>query len=295
MATSYLPADFVARYARPPSETTVSRAVSIHQSVRDLLSDSDYATLLQGSYKNDTALWDMNDVDIVAVSKNLVSTHFTGNPVTNGVPWTDIFTRIEQKLQADTRYQGKWTREDKCIRLNTGVKIDIVPAVRIGEANTDPIAIYSFRASGERKNWPRGHYDAAAAKSGRTSGAFKQTVRTFKRWARSWFPDRKIAPSYYLECLVYSQPDATFSGDLARDFVSIAQNIAQIRHGFSNLPRLAGDGNILSASEWASAEFGQFQHTLQSASSFAQAAISAYSEAQARAHWVSAFNGQQPA
>lgn len=41
MATSYLPADFVARYARPPSDTTVSRAISVHQSVRDLLGDSD--------------------------------------------------------------------------------------------------------------------------------------------------------------------------------------------------------------------------------------------------------------
>jgi len=294
MAASYLPADFVARYARPPSETTVERAISVHQSVRSLLDDSEYATLLQGSYKNDTALWDMNDVDIVAVSKNLVSTHFTGNTPTNGVPWADIFSRIEQKLQADGRYQGKWTREDKCIRLNTGVKIDIVPAVRIGEATLDPIAIYSFRTGRERKNWPRSHFDAGAAKSGRTNGAFKQAVRLFKRWARCWFSERKTAPSYYLECLVYAQPDATFSGDLARDFVSVAGSVAQVRHGYSTLSRLAGEGNLLSAEEWGVAEFQKFQQSLQRAFSHAQAAIAAYSESSARASWVAAFNGQQP-
>lgn len=294
MTASYLPADFVSRYARPPSETTVSRAISIHQSVRDLLGDTDYATLLQGSYKNDTALWDMNDVDVVAVSRNLVSTHFTGTTPTSGVPWTEIFSRIEQKLQADPRYQGKWSREDKCIRLNTGVKIDIVPAVRIGEANADPIAIYSIRASRERKNWPRGHFDAGAGKSSRTSGAFKQTVRLFKRWSRCWFSNRKIAPSYYLECLVYSQPDSTFSGNLASDFVAIARNISLMAYGSVILPRLAGEGNLLTPDEWGMTEFLQFQRTLQGAASHASAAISAYSEAQAKSSWVAAFNGQQP-
>lgn len=294
MTVNYLPAEFVARYARPPSDTTVARAVSVHQSVRDVLGDSDYATLLQGSYKNDTALWDMNDVDIVAVSRGLVSTHFTGTTPTNGVPWTDIFTRIETKLQADSRYQGRWTREDKCIRLNTGVKVDIVPAVRIGDATADPIAIYSFRAGKERKNWPRSHFAAGAAKSGATNGAFKQSVRLLKRWVRCWFANRKVAPSYYIECIVHAQPNSAFSGDLARDFVSIAAGVGQLRYGSSTLPRLAGEGNLLSAEEWGAAEFQQFQRALQRASSHVQAALSAYSEQSARGNWVAAFNGQQP-
>ncbi len=294
MTTSYLQADFVAGYACPPSETTVSRAISVHESVRDLLGDTEYATLLQGSYKNDTALWDMNDVDIVAVSKGLVSSYFTGSTPTNGVPWPDIFSRIEKKLQTDSRYQGKWTREDKCIRLNTGVKVDIVPAVRIGDATADPIAIYSFRAAKERKNWPRAHFDAGAAKSAATNGAFKQTVRLLKRWSRCWFSDRKIAPSYYLECAVHAQPNTAFSGNLARDFVSVAAGIGQLRYGSSPLPRQAGEGNLLLPDEWPSAQFQQFQQTLQRAAVHAQAALNAYSEISARNQWIAAFNGQQP-
>lgn len=295
MTSSYLPENFVTRYARPPSQDTLSEAIKAHQSVRDLLGDTDYLTLLQGSYKNDTALWDINDVDIVAISRGLLSSYFNGTKPApdSGVPWTEIFRRIEQKLQADARYQGRWTRADKCIRLNAGMKVDIVPAVRIGEATSDPIAIYSFRECRERKNWPRGHFESGASKSGRTNGAFKQTVRLFKRWSRCWFSDRTVAPSYYLECLVHSQSDSTFTGNLARDFVTIGQSVGQMVYGASTLPRLVGDGNLLTPEQWNVTEFTSFQRTLERACSLAGAALNATSEEQAKSSWIAAFNGQQ--
>lgn len=287
-------ASFVAQYARVPSASTVERAVSIHQNVRALLGDLDYSTFLQGSYKNDTALWDMNDVDIVAVSRGLVSSHFNGTTPTNGVSWEEIFGRIERKLQADARYQGKWTRGDKCIRLNTGVKIDIVPAVQVGSIETDPVAIYSFEARGERKNWPRGHYDAGTAKSGRTNGAYKQTVRLFKRWARCWFGTRKVAPSYYLECAVFAHPDADFTGDLERDFISVGAKLVHSPFSTTILRRLVGDGDLLTAAEWDQLRFQEFQSTLQIALRHAVGAQAASSEQRAREMWVAAFNGQVP-
>lgn len=290
-----LAGEYAARYARPPARTTVDQAVSIHQNVRGLLGDTDYATFLQGSYKNDTALWDMNDVDIVAVSRGLVSMHFTGGTSSSGgVSWDEIFARIERKLQGDVRYRGKWTREDKCIRLNTGVKIDIVPAVRIGGIDADPIAIYSFAARGERRNWPRGHYSAGTLKSERTNGAYKQTVRMFKRWAKCWFGARKVAPSYYIECAVHAQPDATFCGDVGRDFVAVGNRLLQLSHSASVLPRLVGDGPLFTNAEWDSARFLDFQSTLRRALPSATAALGAFSEQRARELWVAAFNGQAP-
>lgn len=289
-----LASTFVAQYARVPSASTVERAVSIHENVRALLGDGDYATFLQGSYKNDTALWDMNDVDIVAVSRGLVSTHFNGTTPTNGVSWDEIFARVERKLQADARYRGKWTREDKCIRLNTGVKIDIVPAVRIGSIDADPVSIHSFAARGERKNWPRGHYEAGTAKSGRTNGAYKQTVRLFKRWARCWFGTRKVAPSYYLECAVFAHPDAEFTGDLERDFITVGARLAQVPYSSTLLPRLVGEGDLLTPSEWDQPRFQEFQTTLLNALRYAVGAQGVYSEQRAREMWVAAFNGQAP-
>jgi hypothetical protein len=293
--TDILSADLLTRYARPPSDATASRAISTHESVRGVLGDTEYATLLQGSYKNDTALWEMNDVDIVAVSRNLVSRAFSGTTGGDGVAWPEIFARVERKLQSDARYAGRWTREDKCIRLNTEIKIDIVPAVRIADAAADPISIYSFRAAQERRNWPRGHYEAGARKSGLTSGAYKQTVRLFKRWTRCWFSDRKIAPSYYVECLVHAQQPQLFTGNLARDFVALGGAMVLLQYGTSALPRLCGEGNLFSADEWAQTPFGDFQRVLRAALSHAQAALGARTDTQARAYWVAAFNGQQSA
>lgn len=104
-----LASDFAARYARPPSTTTVDSAVSIHTNVRAALGDSEYATFLQGSYKNDTALWDMNDVDIVALSRGVKSSVFTGTvPVNGGISWNELFARVERKLQAVEAYKGMY-------------------------------------------------------------------------------------------------------------------------------------------------------------------------------------------
>jgi hypothetical protein len=289
-----LAASFLTQHARPPSKSTVERAVSIHQNVRAILGDTEYATFLQGSYKNDTALWDMNDVDIVAVSRSLVSSHFNGTTSINGVSWEEIFSRIERKLQSDGRSQGKWTREDKCIRLNTGVKIDIVPAVCIGNIDTDPVSIYSFSARSERKNWPRGHYEAGTAKSARTNGAYKQTVRLLKRWARCWFGARKVAPSYYLECAVYAHPDPEFTGNLEDDFIAVGQRLARVSYSTTLLPRLAGDGDLFTAPEWDSSRFQEFQATLRRSLQYAESAQAAPTENRAREMWSAAFNGQSP-
>lgn len=287
-------AEFVASYARPPAQTTVDRAVSIHTNIRALLGDAEYDTFLQGSYKNDTALWDLNDVDVVAVSRALVSTQFGGSTGGVGVPWTEIFARIERKLQGDVRYQGKWERGDKCIRVNTGVKVDIVPGVRVGDVDTDPVAIFSFKAASERKNWPRLHYDAGVAKSGATNGAYKQTVRLFKRWAKCWFGDRKVAPSYYIECCVHSAPDSTFTGRAPQDFFAVATHLAGLDYHATAVPRLTGTDDILTAQEWELSKFNEFQTTLRHALVFALAALGDSIEVRAKQRWIAAFNGRAP-
>ncbi len=295
MGTTQLPAEYVARYARPPAESTAAQAISIHQSVRTLLGDTDFATVLQGSYKNDTALFDMNDVDIVAVSRKAYSARANSFLPIRVVSWNDLFGQIEAKLNTDGRYRGKWKREDKCIRLNTGIKIDIVPAARIGEPDADPIAIYSWRAQEERKNWPRGHAEKAAAKSKATNGDFKQTVRLLKRWARCWFENRKVAPSYYLECLAYAQPESHFSSDLARTLAQFAVHVAGIQYSQSQLPRLAGEGDLFSPGEWNATAFAEFQQTLRNAAVQMDLALNSTSSEAACKCWRAAFNDQPPA
>lgn len=292
---SNLPNEFVLRYARPPSETTVAQAKSLHENVRAVLGDLDYATLLQGSYKNDTSLWDMNDVDLVAVSRGLMSGSF-GRVAPGGatVSWDEIFAQIERKLQADARYADKWERKDKCIQLNTGVKIDIVPAVHVTSPESDPVAIYSRREGVERRNWPRNHYEAGAEKSRRTNGAFKQTVRLFKAWRRAVTSDSKIAPSFYIECLLHAVPDYLFSNVGADSFVSVGRAIVAWNYSATPVVRPGGGDNIVVPTEWNAPQFKKFQVLLESALSHADNARRAPNEQLAREAWIRAFNGQRP-
>ncbi len=290
---SLLDADFVARYARAPSQTTVDAAVSAHTSVREILGDVDYVTFLQGSYKNDTALADMNDVDIVAMDRKLVSRAYSGRSdlIGAGTPWSEIFERIEAKLQASSYYRGKWKREDKCIRINTGIRIDVVPAVIVSAAGADPVALYSFSAQREKVNWPRGHYDGAVRKSQETSGNFKQQVRLFKRWARCWFAGTKVAPSYYIECALHACPSSEFTGHLPEDFIRLGSRLLSWRHGMTQLSRVAGTGELLSGEEWTAENFARFQAQLAASVGTAREALAAFETGRARSRWVATFNG----
>lgn len=295
--TRALDTDFVAQYASLPPQSTIDRAISLHTNIRDLLGDTEYATLLQGSYKNDTCLRDMNDVDIVVVRRDTRSLQFSSASGYHPVDWNRLFSQIEQKLQNDHRYRGKWNRGDKCIKLSTGVNIDIVPAVVISGPTEDPIAVYSFRERRERKNSPRTHYNNGAAKSRQTNGNFKQAVRLFKRWAKAHFGDRKVAPSYYIECLLYSLPNHLFTGDLALDFVNLGKEILGHYHrvtSFSQnqLARIAGEGNLLSEAEWNGSSFGEFCNKLHSSLPHAERALRETNQLNARNAWKAAFNGQ---
>src|SRR5208337_2186501 len=104
MASSVLDLSWVARYGCGPSETTVDRAISLHQNVRELLGQGPYETILQGSYKNGTALADMNDVDVLAIRNDNTK---SGLGLFESIAWDTIFTDVEKRLESDARYAGK--------------------------------------------------------------------------------------------------------------------------------------------------------------------------------------------
>jgi hypothetical protein len=59
------------RYSSGPSTERVRQVKRMQESIRKVLDESDfsYETFLQGSYRNDTAIADINDADIVALRK----------------------------------------------------------------------------------------------------------------------------------------------------------------------------------------------------------------------------------
>ncbi len=220
----------------------------LQTTIRDTLGSS-YETFLQGSYKNDTAIGDL-DVDIVAIRKNTTSTVFTGLPPANPISWDTIFGEVRSRLESSGYYRGKTTTNDKCIMIATQFTADVVPAVQIGNLDSDPIAIYSHREAKERKNFPRLHYANGVEKHTRTGQLFKPTVRMFKTWAHNHFPtDRRVAPSFYLESLVYNFDDSAFLRDSVERFVHMASVIADLAYASQKIVTVAGDKDILVESE----------------------------------------------
>jgi len=294
---------FVLTYAQRPSDSVLQAVIQEHEHVRRLLGTQDYETFLQGSYKNETALQDMNDVDLVAVSKEHRASASSTASGRESV-WSTIAQRITGKLQLEPRYLGRWTHEDKCIRLNTGVRVgtvdirvDIVPAIAVQSPTEDPIVIYSRKARRERRNWPRGHHEGGRRKSEATNGQFKLAVRLFKCWRSSHFSSPKIAPSYYLECLLHSLPEQLFASDPASNFVAIAQEIGRrysVASAWSAVPlkRIMGEGNLLAADEWDRASFEQFRLKLATSVVHAEKALHEPDAERAQRAWRAAFNGK---
>jgi hypothetical protein len=283
-----VPEQAVYRYEAGPSQTTVDVVKSLHTNIRAALGSS-YETFLQGSYKNDTATGDL-DVDIVAIRKETISSVFNGITPTNPVSWDTIFGEVQQRLEA-SHLKGKITRGDKCIKVATGFTADLVPAVAIKDINSDPIAIYSRKLRQERKNCPRMHYDNGIAKHKATLQRYKPTVRMFKNWAaRRFSNDDGIAPSFYLECLIYNFVDAAFLPDPLERFAHIASAIVGLDYPKQRVLSVAQDKDILVESEWPKSKFQELQLHLAASLADVNAAARAHTSGEALRLWRRAFN-----
>jgi hypothetical protein len=76
-------------------------------------------------------------------------------------------------------------------------------------------------------NYPKIHYDNGVTKNSRpgTNGWYKPTVRLFKN-ARTYLVDRgrisaDLAPSYFLECLLYNVPNDRFGSSFQDTFCNV--------------------------------------------------------------------------
>lgn len=287
-----IPSAAINRYTAGPSATTTASVASFQEAIRDALG-SEYETFLQGSYRNDTSIRDINDVDVVAVQKTTVSTVFSQERYPTSVTWNELFGRIEARLGATPRFAGKVRCGDKCVKVSDTWNADVVPAVRIQpDASQDPIAIYSFSEARERQNWPRVHYRNGVAKQQATGGRFKPSVRVFKNWAANHWPQSNAAPSFYLECLVSNVPDDQFIGDGSESFFMTGHWITQHLppRPETTVMSVARDKDILCTSEWSFEQYGQFFQQLVHSLGLLAQALQASSEAEALRLWRLVFN-----
>ncbi len=114
---------------------------------------------------------------------------------------------------------------NKSIKISaTPQPVDLIVAykylkyLRYGNVNDQNyIEGIAFDATQESRwivNYPKLHYENGAQKNNQTSGLYKPVVRLFKN-ARSHLVEHgaiadSLAPSYFLECLIYNAPDNLF-------------------------------------------------------------------------------------
>jgi hypothetical protein len=239
-----------------------------------------FDTFLQGSYRNGTAIADINDVDIVALYDPWRS------PATDA-DWNKLFNRVAAILRNSWRVTGSVKINDKCVTLSGTVKADIVPAIsRTTYSSTDPILIYSRRARNERPNYPRTHYDNGVTKQDNTNDNYKATVRLFKRWARQY--STLTAPSFYIECAVHSVADSKFDNYLPLSFAAVALELVSYSR-YKVVYSVAGDKDILVPTEWHPDDFEAFQKRLLTDAQLGGVAMQATTSTEADRLWKLAF------
>jgi hypothetical protein len=222
---------------------------SAYDGIRNVLWDanSPYAArgcsvFLQGSYKNDTNVYGDRDVDIVICTdavyysdtSNLSADekqNFDGSFVPAQYSLSDFKTDVVAWL--NKKYPNAVSVGNKSVYIkgNTGRRdADVIIAGEFRRYKGYPApgnptyetGICFFTHDGTRiENFPKQHSERCTSKHQSTNW-FKRTVRTYKNLRNKMIADGDIrdglAPSYFLEGLLYNVPIAQFGGTYTQNF-----------------------------------------------------------------------------
>jgi|SRR6266571_1481824 len=207
--------------------------------------DKDYEVFLQGSYGNDTNIYAESDVDIVIKLNDCFRHDLTTLPdpqkaafkaAHSDATYTDVDFKNDVQTVLEKKYGDDVDSGDKAIRIaaNGGRrKADVIAAVQYRRYHkflsiSDQLydeGICFFSKSGEQiANYPKYHSNNLATKHQNTQKWFKPMARVLKN-LRGRLIDEKViasgvAPSYYLEALLYNVPGDKFTTSYENCFVN---------------------------------------------------------------------------
>jgi hypothetical protein len=222
---------------------------------------------LQGSYRNDTNIYSESDVDVVVefdcTYKSDVSAlpqeqkqAYVDDMQAASYPWQSAYNDAIAGLQ---RYYGNGRVHpgNKAIQVDTPYRsADVIVAIEHRKYSRYISALNQLYEQGivvnvpaENRwivNFPKQHYDNGVAKQGRTTNRYKSTVRMFKNANRYMIANGLIAdgvaPSYCIECMVYSAPDDRFVVDRQNTYCNVV-NWAHTNWGV--IRRVSEQGGIV--------------------------------------------------
>ncbi len=229
--------------------------------ILDRIKSKEIKIYLQGSYANDTNIRGDSDVDIVVEhtgafhsNKNDLSySELQLHEQTYGSASYGFYDLRNDVIKALQLYFGNAfvdTTGNKSIKIlpnNGRLRADVVPVISYrkysyfnGIYDHGKEVGVSFNHKTTNKtifNFPEHHYQNGVTKHDDTKKLFKPTVRIFKN-AVSYLVDngklqKGVAPSYFLQCMVYNVPSNLFESDLTVTFCNVVNHLHSVN--FSTL------------------------------------------------------------
>jgi hypothetical protein len=227
------------------SSTTYNTIKNVLEAAGTPYSGKTYSVFLQGSYGNDTNIYAESDVDIViklddcfqsdleALSqeeKNAYENAYKDATYTYAHFKRDVLNVLTDACSADVK------AGDKAIAIaarGNRRKADVIAAIQFrryykfrstGDQSYDE-GICFYNAAGERiANYPKQHSTNLTRKHQNTNNWLKPMVRVLKNMRGKLVEDGYIkagvAPSYYLEGLLYNVPSTKFATSFEDCFVN---------------------------------------------------------------------------
>src|SRR2546425_1827899 len=212
----------------------------------------DFKVFLQGSYGNDTNIYAESDVDTVIVLNDCWQSDLTELTPAEAVAYGQAYpnatyTHIEFKRDVvstlHAAFPGEVTVGSKAVTIaarGSRRMADVIAAIRFRR-------YYTFRSTSDQlydegicfftgqgvwiANYPEQHSKNLTAKHQQTSGWLKPCVRMLKNLRGKLVDDGRVqagvAPSYYLEGLLYNVPKERFGDTFEACF---ANTINWIQH-----------------------------------------------------------------
>ena len=231
------------------------KSIRTHETIRRALDNHrwpagmSYDFYLQGSYRNDTNVIGDSDVDVLLELNSVVRydssslAHYDQDRLSSSFQpptysWEDFRREAFKALQGSFG-KDRVSQGNKSIKLRGAARrlaADIVVCMEYRKYTS--ISSYvqgmAFKASQDGHwvvNYPKHHISNGAEKSRQTRDRYKRTVRMFKN-ARNHLETTgqigsKLAPSYFLECLLHNAPDWTYQNGFQGTYCAIANWINQ--------------------------------------------------------------------
>ena len=220
------------------SSTTYNSIKSSLATLSNGSHDYRYEIFLQGSYSNDTNVYKESDVDVVIMLTSLFTYNIDNLPEQQKSTFQQSYSNSIQnrndfkKIVFDTlcTYYGR----QNVVVGNKSIKItgssnrrnaDVIVCnefrdykffISRDNSSYDEGIVFNSATENSIKNFPKLHSMFCTQKHQRTGAKFKPIVRIFKNIKNNLISNNKIrdnvAPSYYLEGLLYNVPDTAFAG-----------------------------------------------------------------------------------